>query len=148
MAGQSLPLAKAKPQTSHLNGLSPECSLLWDHKEEYLENVPSQTLQWKGFSWWWWWFAFPPAIENTNRALDFLKRASSTKKMCSTWSSWDILRVTKCNRAFFFKYLLRYVLKRSCILYHYFFFWLYKKNFSFFLPTFNQKSYPQPYPLS
>lgn len=39
------PFAKAKPQTSHLNGLSPEWSLLWNQSDEYLENVPSHTLQ-------------------------------------------------------------------------------------------------------
>lgn len=68
-----LPFAKAKPQTSHLNGLSPEWSLLWDQSEEYRENVPSQTLQWNGFSAWFWLFCLPPEIESINKALVFLK---------------------------------------------------------------------------
>lgn len=69
----SLPFAKAKPQTSHLNGLSPECNRLWDQSEEYRENVPSHTLQWNGFSAWFWLFCLPPEIGNTTKILVFLK---------------------------------------------------------------------------
>lgn len=68
-----LPLANAKPHTSHLNGLSPVWSLLWDQSEEYRENVPSQTLQWNGFSAWFWLFCLPPEIERINKILVFLE---------------------------------------------------------------------------
>lgn len=86
-----LPLANAKPHTSHLNGLSPVWSLLWDQSEEYRENVPSQTLQWNGFSAWFWLFCLPPEIERINKILVFLEGPVLQKwyaRSCFTENLW------------------------------------------------------------
>lgn len=80
------PFAKAKPQTSHLNGLSPEWSLLWDQSDEYLENVPSHTLQWNGFSAWFWLFCLPPVNKETSKFLVFLKGPVLQKD--TFWDNW------------------------------------------------------------
>lgn len=114
-----LPFANAKPQTSHLNGLSPEWSLLWDQSEEYRENVPSQTLQWNGFSAWFWLFCLPPEIENIDKTLVFLKGPVLQKSDKLEVYLWKIYQSTRCEICLWYYniYFFLYIQKRNIYIY-------------------------------